>query len=69
MVKQLSPCMKCTDRHLACHDSCPKYKEWKDFFDTDKRKYCEDAYRRKELTEVAKNGYKNMKTKRASNKF
>ena len=28
MFKQLSPCMGCTERHLACHDSCPKYKEW-----------------------------------------
>lgn len=69
MVKQLSPCTKCTDRHLACWDSCPKYKEWKDFFDTDKRKYCEDKYQRKELQEVAANWYKNMRTKRTSNKF
>lgn len=24
------PCFKCEDRHLACHDHCSKYKEWKD---------------------------------------
>ena len=69
MVKQLSPCTKCTDRHLACHDSCEKYKEWKDFFDTDKRKYQADKYKRKVLQEVKNNGYKNMTTRRASNKF
>lgn len=69
MFKQLSPCKGCTERHLACHDSCPKYKEWKDFFDTDKRKYQADKYKRKVLQEVENNGYKNMTTRRASNKF
>lgn len=69
MLKQLSPCKGCTERHLACHDSCPKYKEWKDFFDTDKQKYQADKYKRKALQEVRNNGYKNMTTRRASNKF
>ena len=69
MVKQLSPCTKCTERYLACHDSCEKYKEWKDFFDTDKQKYQDDKYKRKVLQEVKNNGYKNMTTKRVSNKF
>ena len=23
--------MKCTDRYLACHDYCEKYKEWTDY--------------------------------------
>ena len=49
--------------------SCPKYKEWKDFFDTDKQKYQADKYKRKALQEVKNNGYKNMTTRRASNKF
>ncbi len=22
------PCVNCTERHLACHDSCEKYKGW-----------------------------------------
>ena len=69
MFKQLSPCKGCTERHLACHDSCPKYKEWKDFFDTEKRKYQADKYKRKVLQEVENNGYKNMTTRKASNKF
>ena len=69
MVKQLSPCTKCTERHLACHDSCKVFKEWKDYFDADKQKYCEDVYRRKELQKVDANGYKNMRTRKASNKF
>jgi Fe-S-cluster-containing dehydrogenase component len=25
-----NPCKGCTERHLACHDSCEKYKEWRD---------------------------------------
>ena len=25
-----SPCMGCQDRHLACHDSCKEYKEYKE---------------------------------------
>lgn len=24
-----APCKNCKDRHPACHDSCPKYKEFK----------------------------------------
>ena len=22
------PCINCTERHLACHDRCEKYKGW-----------------------------------------
>lgn len=69
MVKQLSPCKDCKNRTVACHDSCNVFKEWKDFFDEDKQKYYKDKHQRKELQEVAVNGYKNMKTKKASNKF
>ena len=24
-----SPCMECTERHLACHSSCKRYAEFK----------------------------------------
>ena len=26
----MSPCKNCTKRHLACHDSCQEYKEWRE---------------------------------------
>lgn len=26
---KVAPCKNCTERHLACHDECEKYKEWK----------------------------------------
>lgn len=69
MFKQLSPCKDCKCRYEACNDSCKVFKEWKDYFDADKQKYCKDKRQRKELQEVAVNGYKNMRTKKASNKF
>lgn len=69
MVKQLSPCKKCTERHLACHDSCEKYKEWKDFFDTDKQKYQADKEKQRQAKEVVRNACTNMTTRKASNKF
>ncbi len=25
-----TPCMDCTDRHIACHSECDKYKEFKE---------------------------------------
>ncbi len=25
----LEPCKDCPDRHTACHDSCPRYAEYK----------------------------------------
>ena len=67
MFKQLSPCMGCTERHLACHDGCPKYKEWKACFDADKSKYQADKQKQMETKDVIKNGFKNIKTKKASN--
>lgn len=69
MFKQLSPCMGCTERHLACHDSCHKYKEWKDFFDTDKRKYQADKEKQRQAKEVVRNACNNMRTRKASNNF
>lgn len=69
MFKQLSPCKDCKSRYEACHDICNVFKEWKGFFDTDKRKYQADKYKRKALQEVKNNGYKNMTTRKASNKF
>lgn len=69
MFKQLSPCKKCTERHLACWDSCEKYKEWKDFFDTDKRKYQADKEKQRQAKEVVRNACNNMRTRKASNKF
>ena len=29
-MREDSPCRGCEDRHTACHDSCEKYKEWKE---------------------------------------
>ncbi len=29
-MKETAPCKDCPDRHLACHDSCEKYKEWRE---------------------------------------
>ena len=28
-MKILNPCKDCPDRHPICHDSCPKYAEYK----------------------------------------
>ena len=30
----ISPCMNCEDRNPPCHDSCPRYKEFKKENDT-----------------------------------
>lgn len=29
-MREYSPCKGCADRHPACHDSCERYKEWKE---------------------------------------
>jgi hypothetical protein len=29
VIRGVSPCAECSERHTACHDNCPKYKEWK----------------------------------------
>lgn len=69
MFKQLSPCKDCKDRHMACWDGCEKYKEWKSAFEDNKQKYREDKQKRTELAEVKRSGYKNMTTRKATNKF
>ena len=28
-IRDLSPCIDCSERHTACHASCPRYKAWK----------------------------------------
>ena len=28
-TREISPCRGCSDRHIACHDKCEKYKAWK----------------------------------------
>ena len=32
-TRELPPCKECVDRHTACHDSCERYKEWKQRLD------------------------------------
>lgn len=27
-IRGVPPCKDCEERHTACHDKCPKYKEW-----------------------------------------
>ena len=29
----MCPCIDCEERHLACHDTCVRYKDWKDVID------------------------------------
>lgn len=29
VVRGVSPCTECGERHTACHDRCEKYKAWK----------------------------------------
>ena len=29
VMRGVSPCTECTERHIACHDNCSQYKEWK----------------------------------------
>lgn len=29
VMRGVSPCANCEERHTACWDSCPKYKAWK----------------------------------------
>lgn len=31
MTVSQAPCKNCEERHLNCHDDCPKYKEWQAF--------------------------------------
>lgn len=29
VMRGMSPCTECGERHTACHDKCQKYHEWK----------------------------------------
>ena len=29
VMRGVSPCAECTERHTACHDKCPNYQAWK----------------------------------------
>ena len=29
VMRGVSPCTECSERHPACHGSCPKYMAWK----------------------------------------
>ena len=69
MFKQLSPCKDCKCRYEACRDSCKVFKEWKDYFDTDKRKYQADKEKQRQAKEVVRNACNNMRTRKASNNF
>lgn len=31
----VSPCKDCTERYLACHDKCDKYKEYRQRYDAE----------------------------------
>ena len=41
-MKENAPCKNCSDRHIACHGSCDKYKEWKARYQA-QQKYCNDT--------------------------
>lgn len=47
-----SPCKGCPDRHIACHDSCEKYAEYK------KRHYAEKDRMQRE--DMLKNAIENL---------
>lgn len=36
-MKEIAPCKDCTEKHLACHDSCEKYKAWKDRYNAQQK--------------------------------
>ena len=54
---KVAPCKDCTDRYLACHDYCEKYKEWK--------LYANDI---KHKTEMDKWNYRSTTTSKKSKK-
>ena len=45
VMRGVSPCTECSERHTACHDSCPKYHEWK--AEAQKVKEAKQAYEQK----------------------
>lgn len=44
-MKEVAPCKDCADRHLACHDSCEKYKEWRDRYHAQQKHYEDNRFR------------------------
>jgi hypothetical protein len=37
VTRELPPCKDCPERHIACHDTCERYKEWKRQIDEQKK--------------------------------
>ena len=51
-----SPCKDCPDRHITCHSSCDKYKEYKKrHYEEKDRMYLEDKTAR-QIHEINKHG-------------
>lgn len=44
-MREVAPCKDCADRHLACHDSCEKYKAWKERYHAQQKHFEENRYR------------------------
>lgn len=68
MFKQISPCMNCTNRAVACWDSCEAFKEWKTALLQDKQKHIDEKSKRKHIEDTMNILRKNMKTRRASSR-
>lgn len=39
---RVSPCKDCSERHLGCHDRCPKYQDWRKEVTEGRRKIQQD---------------------------
>lgn len=63
----VTPCKDCTDRHMACHSTCEKYKEWKQEFDKLKSVVTKNKFFQSEIHQAKKGAIKRMKTLRKSN--
>jgi hypothetical protein len=37
VTREMPPCKDCPERHTACHDTCERYKEWKQRIDEQKK--------------------------------
>ena len=44
-MMEMAPCKDCTDKYRACHDSCDKYKEWRDRYHAQQKHLEESRYR------------------------
>lgn len=60
---KVSPCKDCTDRHLACHDNCDKYIEWKSYLGEMKMKqsFEHGSYRSRKTEKKARKDNKRYK--------